>query len=244
MIIRCIDFETTGLPTKDTTEAVCEIGWCDAVFYRDSVEVLAPQSVLVNPGRPIPPIASAVHHITDAMVADCPPPTEAMAALMNGADVFCAHNVDHEKEYFGGGDKPWLCTYKTALRVWPDAAGHKLSELRYILGVDKEDDFVPELAMPPHRAAPDAYVSAFVVRKILGQVALEDALRWSKGPALVYMCFFKKYRNKPWHEVPSDYMHWVLDNVHDNRDVRATCKYWLRKREADKVRSDVSSVGA
>jgi exodeoxyribonuclease X len=243
MIIRCIDFEATGLPTKDTTEAVCEVGWCDVVFFRDDAEVLKPQSVLVNPGRPIPPAASAIHHILDRDVADCPPPTAAMAALMEGADAFCAHNIDHEQEYFGGGDKPWLCTYKAALRVWPDAPGHKLQELRYWLKLDDEPDFDRALSFPPHRAAADAFVSAFVLRKLLGLASFDDIARWSKGPALLYMCFFKKYRNVPWHEVPSDYMQWVIDKAEQaDRDVKATCRHWLRKRAADAGQKDISNV--
>lgn len=232
MLIRVIDFESTGIPTKDKNEALVEVGWTDVVFHRDDAEILSPVSMLVNPGRPIPAQASAVHHLRDVDVADGADPTVALSALMKGPpDFFCAHNIDFEKEFFAGGDVPWLCTYKTALRLWPDAGGHKNQELRYHFKFDDDPLFDRDLATMSHRAAPDTYVTAHILRECLGSCSIEDMTRWSKGPALVYMCFFKKHRNTPWHDVPSDYMLWVLDNIQDDKDVRATSRYWLRKRE-------------
>jgi DNA polymerase-3 subunit epsilon len=60
------DLETTGIQPK--TDAVVEIG---AVRFRGS-DVVGTFCTLINPGRPIPPEASAVNGITDEMVADQP----------------------------------------------------------------------------------------------------------------------------------------------------------------------------
>jgi len=57
------DLETTGIQPK--TDAVIEIG---AVRFRNA-EAVGTFSTLINPGRPIPPEASAVNGITDDMVA-------------------------------------------------------------------------------------------------------------------------------------------------------------------------------
>lgn len=62
------DSETTGLdPARD---AVVQLGAVRIV----NGKVVAGETfeALVNPGRPIPPGSTAVHHITDAMVADAP----------------------------------------------------------------------------------------------------------------------------------------------------------------------------
>ena len=60
------DLETTGIQPK--TDAIVEIG---AVRFEGS-EPVGRFSTLINPGRPIPPEASAVNGITDEMVADQP----------------------------------------------------------------------------------------------------------------------------------------------------------------------------
>lgn len=60
------DLETTGIQPK--TDAIVEIG---AVRFCGTEPVDA-FSTLVNPGRPIPPGATAVNGITDEMVADQP----------------------------------------------------------------------------------------------------------------------------------------------------------------------------
>ena len=60
------DLETTGIQPK--TDAVIEIG---AVRFRNA-EPVGTFSTLINPGRRIPPEASAVNGITDEMVAGKP----------------------------------------------------------------------------------------------------------------------------------------------------------------------------
>jgi exodeoxyribonuclease X len=153
-----------------------------------------------------------------------------------------AHNIDHEKAYVGPGVHPetgeerkWLCTYKTALRIWPDAPGHKLMELRYYLHLDDESDFDRDLASPPHRAAADAYVCAHLLRRILKEEAVDKLVHWSSGPALLYMCFMKKHKGTPWGEVARkdrDYLDWIYNKSDvTDRDIRATVKYWLKKTD-------------
>lgn len=68
MVVRVIDIETTG--TDPVADAVIEVA---------SVDVLADgtitnrQSTLVRPGIPIPPEASAAHHLIDEDLAGAPP---------------------------------------------------------------------------------------------------------------------------------------------------------------------------
>ncbi len=61
------DLETTGLQPK--TDAIVEIG---AVRFSGTEPVKPFFSTLINPGRPIPPEATAINNITDDMVADKP----------------------------------------------------------------------------------------------------------------------------------------------------------------------------
>jgi hypothetical protein len=51
-----------------------------------------------------------------------------------GADVYVAHNCEFESSFFAAQGielGPWICSYKCALRVWPELDGHSNQELRY-----------------------------------------------------------------------------------------------------------------
>jgi len=185
-IIRCIDLESTGIPTEQDRHAVCEVGWCDLTLVGGGDVIIGPTvDMITDPRRPIPPEARAVHHISDAEVAEIGHPVDAaFQLLMQGPpDLFCAHNSGFEREFFGGGDVRWLCSYKVALRLWPDAPSHSLQVLRYHLELDVNH----ERAMPPHRAGPDAYLCAVMMASILedGRATIDDMVRWSSGPALL-----------------------------------------------------------
>ena len=222
MIIRCIDFETTGIPSELQKHAVCEVGWCDI----DGMVVSAPCSLLVNPGRPIPFEAMAVHHIRDMDVANAPSSDKAFTSLMSGADVFSAHNAAFERQFFAGGDKPWICTYRCAMRAWPELPGHSNQVLRYALNL-KIDEV---LASPPHRAGPDAYISAHILLRLLGQASVEQLIKWTSEPIILGTVRFGKHRGQNWSSVPRDYLDWLLRQTDLDADVRHTAKYYSRPR--------------
>lgn len=89
------DLETTGIQPK--TDAIVEIG---AVRF-DGAEPGGTFCTLVNPGRPIPPGASAVNGITDEMVAGSP----AVETVLSDFAVFCgdlplvAHNAPFDFKF-------------------------------------------------------------------------------------------------------------------------------------------------
>lgn len=238
MIIRSIDFETTGEPKEDAPQAICEAGWCDVHLHLvdpqtglRQPEIGAPQAMLVNPGRPMPPDARAVHHISDEDVASAPPPDLACAKLMQDRpDFFCAHNADFEREFFGGGGIPFICTYKVAVRLWPEAQSHSLQFLRYSLGLNIDQG----AGLPAHRAGPDAYVGAALMARIIKHEEapdLDTMVRWSNGPALLSKIAFGKHKGTLWKDVDSGFLKWIIDPARDfSRDVKATAKYWLKQK--------------
>jgi exodeoxyribonuclease X len=235
MKIRVVDLETTGFKTETSgPQGVMEIGYTDV----DGDIISPPVGRLVDCGIRTSIEARAVHHISDDMCAGEINQVDAFKILMEGDHTyFAAHNTDHEKQYFGGGDRPWICTYKIALRLWPDAPGHKLNELRYFLEVDESDDFEAKYVERPHRAPDDSYICAHVLRRVLGEaetlkIGLDRLVSWSKGPALLFMCFLKKHKNVPWSQVPADYLRWILEKSDiTDRDIRATAKFYLKQKE-------------
>lgn len=222
MIIRCIDFETTGIPTPEDKHAIVEIGWCD---LKDG-EVGEPSAVLCNPGRPIPHEAMAVHHITDEMI-DVGNASGDLSVLGEPA-YFAAHHADFERQFFETLI-PLICTWKVALRLWPDASSHSLQFLRYHLGLPVRLD----LAAMPHRAGPDAYVCAHLMRRIINddRASIDDMIRWSSGHALLPRCPMGKHRGKKWEDVPSDYLQWVIGAPDMDAGIKANAKHHLGKRK-------------
>jgi len=89
------DLETTGIQPK--TDAIVEIG---AVRFTGT-EPGDAFSILINPGRPIPPGASAVNGITDEMVASSP----AIETVLADFAAFCgdlplvAHNAPFDYKF-------------------------------------------------------------------------------------------------------------------------------------------------
>jgi len=73
-----------------------------------------------------------------------------------GADYYVAHNAAFEQNFFAAQGielDPWICTYKCALRVWPELDGHTHEELRYALGRATPFPGFERGAISPHRAA-------------------------------------------------------------------------------------------
>lgn len=230
MLIRAVDLETTGLEPPPT-DAACQIGWCDLV---DGV-VGAMAGTFIDPGRPIPPQASAVHHIIDADVAGAPAWREAVNDMLGGDQItaFAAHNSRFEDKHLTPevvGSIPWLCTYRCALRVWPDAPDHKNQTLRYWLNPEGLDRAIANVA---HRAPEDAYVTAFIARELLKHQSLDMLLKWSSRPAVLLTVGFGKHAGMKWSDVDTGYLRWITGQDFDE-DVLYTAKYWLHQHSLPK----------
>lgn len=228
-IIRVVDIETTGLP-EDAQRAICEIGWVDLDL--DTMTIGSPVTMLVNPGHPIPPHIRAVHHISDAEVAGAVTPDRALMRLFDGLaknDVLAAHHAKFEQAFIGGSNR-WVCTYKCAMRAWQDAMSHGNQALRYLLDLDHEADFDPVAAMPPHRALPDAYVTARILRRLLQLRPLDRLIEISGEPPLTTNINFGKHKGSRWADLPSDYLNWIIDKSDLDADTKSQASYWMGKR--------------
>lgn len=228
MIIRAIDVETTGL---EPTCAIVEIGWCDVTCEKDGTWTAGlPSSGLVNPEVPIPPIASAVHHIVDADVKDAP----ALADFIADADLYrdditayAAHVADFERMFLIEV-KPWICTWKVAVTLAPNAPSHGLQALRYWLELIVDRD----AANPPHRAGPDAYVAAALLARMLnsGKMTVDEMVTLSSGPVVLPHLSFGKHAKTPMAEVPTDYLDWMVKQRDMDVNAIHTARHHLKLR--------------
>lgn len=219
-IIRVVDFETTG---AEPPSQVCEIGVCD--LNLDERKIAQPYSRLCAVTE-MPPDVRAVHHIR---MSDIPPDAPAFFADepdSEAVSAFAAHNSSFETKFWTP-QKPIICTYKAALRVWPDAPSHSNGALRYWL--EDQGKVAPDhdLTQPAHRAGPDAYVTAHILLALFNEgVTGKEMVAWTKEPRLLPTCPLGKFRGKPWSEVDGGFLGWMLKQPTMDEDL-----IWNAKRE-------------
>lgn len=227
-VIRVVDFETTGM---EPPAEVVEVGFCDLTQTDDGWIVGEPQSWLCAVAA-IPPEVRAVHHITLADVAGVAPFDPVILQANAAVTVFSAHNAEFEAKFFDP-EKPMLCTYKAALRVWPDAPGHSNSVLRYWLEDQGKLSLDFDTAMPPHRAGPDAYVTAHILKALLETGATgRDMVAWTKEPRLLPTLPIGKQRGAKWPDVEIGFLNWMLAQPTMEADLK-----WNAQREIDRRRT-------
>lgn len=238
-MIRVIDIETSGLdPAKD---AIIEIASVDMV-KGGGVTNRMQTFVALPPGKDISPESSAVHHIIAADLEGAPKFAEAITRFQ-GADVYVAHNSAFERGFFdaqqvimgptlhrSGESAPWLCTYKCALRVWPDFESHSNQSLRYRFGIVTPFGYARD-AISVHRAGSDVVVTAAILEKLLAAAAWSDLVDWSKEPALYTKLHFGKHRGMRYDKCDGDYLGWLLRQKDMDEGVLHSARHWLALRE-------------
>lgn len=227
-IIRVVDFETTGF---ESPAEVCEVGICDLTL---GGEIGVPKSWLCGV-KEMPPEVRAVHHISKA---ECDPfdPFDP-AALSGEIDAYAAHNSEFETKFWTP-DKPIICTYKAALRVWPDAPSHSNGALRYWL--QDQGMISPDHAMtqPAHRAGPDAYVTAHILAALFATGATgKQMVGWTREPRVLPKCPIGKEKGKMWIDVDAGFLSWMVNNATMEADLK-----WNAQREIDRRAAEGAST--
>lgn len=252
ILIRVIDLETTGF-TPPEAEPI-EIGWCDVYAKGSDLageptgwEIDFHDAMLMRPAGPIPPETSAIHHLTAEDFAQGEFSgkwgTAGRHIVWAGENqplaYYAAHNAAFERQFITADwtrEAVWICTYRCALRVWPDAPGHSNQTLRYWrnLPVDRK------IANQAHRAGPDAYVTAHLLRDMLEQpgVTLAKLIEWSAEPALLAKCQIGRYRGQRWSEIDDEgFLFWLLDRDF-SEDVKHTARFHIdRLRKAEEAQA-------
>lgn len=225
--VRIIDFETSGFEPPEAQ--VCEVGYCDV--DTDSREVGDPVSWLCGITVPMPPETRAVHHISAEDCDGMPPFDPDTLDLDDNVTAFAAHNWEFENRFFQPA-KTAICTYKAALRIWPDAPSHSNGTLFYWLldqGLIKPDI---SKCQPFHRAGPDAYATAWILVALMNAGATgKDMVAWTKEPRLLPKCTIGKFRGKPWSEVEDGFLGWMLKQVDMDADLKWNAARELKRRQ-------------
>jgi exodeoxyribonuclease X len=229
---RVIDIETTGLAPP---AEIIEIGRVDVVVDHDQTIVERPMARLYRPLNGIPPETMAVHHITEQdFGVDTPICTEERLNLAvwggSAPDFLVAHNCSFERSFIPAGvtkSLSWICTFKVALRAWPNAPRHTNQVLRYWRGLTLDR----QIAMPPHRAGPDAWVTAHLLVELKKTVSVADMVLWTSQPTQYAAVPFGKHRGRSWHDVPPDYLDWIVRQSEMDEGVISSARAELQRRD-------------
>lgn len=236
-----IDTETTGMRDDDEIVEIAAVRGPEDWAH----SLCRPRS------RPISFGAMATHHITPQMVEDAPRMADALRLLQLDLPphdaVLVMHNAEYDRRYLPPylRELPWICTYRCALHLCPDAESHSNGALWYELGLSRK---LPEEAgSSPHRALFDALMTHDILEWMIRQVqsltddeeghvpTREDCLRRltaiTQQPVLLRKVRFGKHQGSLWQDVPLDYLQWVLRQDFD-ADVIHTARHWLNNDPA------------
>lgn len=227
--VRVVDLETAGNGAHD----VCEIGWQDVERTSEGLWKVVEErgALFVNPGRPITADTMAVHHIRDCDVAGAPFWKDVAPAVLRpegGVVALAAHRASFEQRYCRpalSGAAQWICTWKCALRLWPELPRFSNQMLRYLR---QPEGLIHQMGLPAHRALPDAYVTAHHLRDMLNSASLDQLLSWSREPGLLPRAPLGPGRGTAWRDLRSDLLHDLT--MQRDLDVRFSAQTELRRR--------------
>lgn len=213
-----LDTETTG--SDPELAKICEIGV--ALVHSESMAAEEEFSILVDPGEPIPPEASAVHHITNDMLLGKHKISdkeliEKVRHISNDADYFCAHNLPYDMTILKrempsvfGGVEPGQCidTLRWSRHILRGIPSHALQVLRY-----RYEFNTPE--GDAHRALFDVKLCTQLFSLLMKAkpVAVEELPEKIAKPLMVDLFNFGKYRGSMVDEVvisDPDYIRWLM----------------------------------
>lgn len=201
------DTETTGI--KIDKDRIVEIAAYDPEKDKSFVR-------LVNPGCKIPLEATAIHKISDEMVASEPDfgvIGKEFLEFCEGDVVLVAHNNDNFDSHFlrnefgrYGIEMPsfkFMDTLKWARRYRPDLPRHTLQFLREIYGIEANN---------AHRALDDVVVLHKVFKEMTDDLSVKEVYGLlSQSKPLLHMPF-GKHQGVPLSKIPKDYVLWLLSS--------------------------------
>ena len=184
-----LDTETTGLDVR--RDRLLSVGAVHLHGHRLYLGETFDR--LVNPAQRIPPGSTAIHSITDAMIAEAPDyaSTAADLARFCGERVWVGHNIGFDAAILRREAKlaglSWaepvmLDTLRLFAALYPRAPDVELDAVAGELGVD---------VIGRHTALGDALVTAEVYRRLLpllaeaGVTTLEQALAFAERPHMI-----------------------------------------------------------
>lgn len=206
MALRAIFYDTETTGVRAEKDRIIEIAAYDPLNNRTLER-------LINPRMPIPAEATAIHHITNEMVADAPTfdiVAKELCEFCEGEVVLIAHNNDGFDYHFLKAEferndmalPSWkfFDTLKWARRYRCDLPRHTLQFLREIYGIEANN---------AHRALDDVIVMHKVFMNMTDDLSIEEAYALINKPKEIHHMPFGKHQGVPLKNLPKDYLTWL-----------------------------------
>jgi DNA polymerase III subunit epsilon len=221
------DTETTG--TRPEKDRIVEIAAYDPLNNKSFTQ-------LVHPGLPIPEEVTAIHGITNEMVANAPNFEKVGRAFIDFCSeeaLLIAHNNESFDKLFllheGSRHKlqfpnwPMIDSLKWARKYRPDLPRHNLQFLRQIYGIAENS---------AHRALDDVFVLYQLFTIMIDDLPFEKVLELldTASEALPEVMPFGKHQGKLLNEVPSEYLSWLKGQGAFEKPENASLKMALEKK--------------
>lgn len=215
------DTETTGIRAE--RDRIIEIAAFDPILNRSFEQ-------LVNPGVSIPAEATAIHHITNEMVANAPAFNQVgqdFIQFCEGDVILIAHNNDQFDIHFLRNEfnraqipmPEWkfVDSLKWARRYRPDLPKHTLQFLREIYQITANN---------AHRALDDVLVLYQVFMNMVDDLTIDAVHALLNKPRQLMHMPFGKHQGVPLKDVPRDYIRWFAGSggfdKPENQELRAS----------------------
>lgn len=215
------DTETTGI--RSEKDKIIEIAAYNPVKDTSFVQ-------LVNPKCLIPAEATAIHHITNEMVAtaeDFSVVGAQFAEFCGEEAVLIAHNNDAFDQQFLNQEAlrhniTWPASWqfcdslKWARKYRPDLPRHSLQFLREVYQIQ---------ANQAHRALDDVIVLHKVFQLMIDDLSVSTVLELLKKKKELTVMPFGKHQGTPFKQLPQDYIRWLAGSgafdKPENSDLKA-----------------------
>lgn len=226
-MIQVIDFETTGLGTKDVPAQPIQFG---TVILNRGFGIIDWNELIIKPTIPIEWGAMGIHGITNEYVENFSDMEyEAVSDgkwVLPQAQFLVTHNAAYDTKFICPkqlANVKAICTLKLARKLIDKSlcGDHKNMTLFYYLGCYK-DPIGDEHIGQSHSALSDATVTANILYAMLKKfnLTIEEAYQLVNGKdtsepntIVINICFFKKHYGTPWKDVVQkdrDYVKWLL----------------------------------
>lgn len=229
-IFVCMDCETTGLDPKE--DRVIEVA---VATFNTKQGIIEEFTSLINPGRPIPAESTAIHHITDQMVADQPAIDAVLPhilSLIKGHTII-GHGISFDIELIALAAErinliqtlrknPTLDTLRMA-RLYGKSPTNSLEQLRKHFMIEEEG---------AHRAMSDVSVNIAVFLNLIKDYRhLEQLEAVLEKPIQMAIMPLGKYKGRSIKDLPNEYLQWASRQSFD-RDLLFTLRSEIKRRKS------------
>jgi exodeoxyribonuclease X len=228
-----VDTETSDLePAKGAT--ILELAWMVVGFADNKWKATSAYETYIQYDGPINPHAQASHHIQSSRLKApfAIVRSDAVGKLSETikSDTFIvAHNSEFDSKFLPEVINPWICTYRCAKKIWPNAPGYSNQVLRYWLSIDPDLSLAPTIkARAPHQALYDVATTTGILLKMLDSHSPAELHQFSQ-PTRLKTIDFGKHKGLPFERVPKDYLVWLADQPRLDQDVKFTIDSILRQ---------------